>query len=135
MRDLDSWEQAVVDECRRRLAENPSDKLAREVLEDVPNVMADKSKSFSWFEVEIDSSPVTQEQITEDANRILAQFAGIPPLPIVMKCERFFRPYPYDDDNRRAGWKLEGIRLFMVRTGLTVERIEKMSEAEMKEYA
>lgn len=76
MRDLDCWEQAVIAECRRRLAENPSDKLAREVLEDVPNAMNDTSTSFSWFMVKIEPEPVSQAEVTAAADRSLAFFAS-----------------------------------------------------------
>lgn len=76
MCDLDQWEQEVVAECRRRLAADPKDDLAREILEDVPNAMNDTSTSFSWFLIETPHPPVSQEEATASANRSLAFYAS-----------------------------------------------------------
>jgi hypothetical protein len=50
---LDEWEKKVVEECRRRITADPSDKLAREVLADVPEAIEGTSTSFSWFFVKV----------------------------------------------------------------------------------
>ena len=50
---LAEWEKDVVKECQRRLAADPNDALAREVLADVPAAIAGTSTSFSWFLVKV----------------------------------------------------------------------------------
>jgi hypothetical protein len=70
-----------------------------------------------------------EESDEEYRDRMCAHFARIPPLEIVNKCSRYFRPHAEVE-----GWR-EGIMVFMERTGLTVEQIRAMTPAELAAYA
>ena len=76
MRLLDSWEMDGVEECRRRLAVDPTDETAREVLQDIPAAMQDTSTSFSWFLIEMPHRPVSHEKNMKYVDRVLAQYAS-----------------------------------------------------------
>ena len=48
-RPLQSWEIDVVAEAKRRLSADPTDSVARVVLEDLPNRIAGQWGCLDWF--------------------------------------------------------------------------------------